>query len=198
MLDAGRGCKRGFFDFCFCMHRLYVSVSRVGLTLQRVPPGPTRNSILDCAIELSGRRSSILGLNSPLRSQKPLGKGGPPTFSSGFCGRRGRLDPKDRRFPALYLRRLCVFPCSPSFGGSRGRVRTVVFLQMPGCWAGFGGGRYKFYFYFDLKYTVGPHTYIQGSTNLGFLHVLCSTTEWGRYVKNKTKTTNLGKGHSGS
>ncbi len=51
-----------------------------------------------------GRKSSILGSKRSLLPQKETtGKGGwakPLTFSSRFCGRRGRLDPKNRRFPA--------------------------------------------------------------------------------------------------
>ena len=48
---------------------------------------------LGYAIELPGRKSSIFG---GLNGAKPTGKGGgrsPPTFSNGFCGRRGPFRP---------------------------------------------------------------------------------------------------------
>jgi hypothetical protein len=42
-------------------------------------------------------------------------------------------------YPAVFKDAFCFFLVPPSPGGSRGRVRTVVFLQTPVFWPGFGG-----------------------------------------------------------
>ncbi len=68
--------------------------------------------------------------------------------------------------PAVFKDAFDFVLVPPSPGGSRGRVRTVVFLQKLGFWAGSGGvvlilifsltlvtgGSFNFDFEFDLKY----------------------------------------------
>ncbi len=55
--------------------------------------------------------------------------------------------------PAVFKDAVHFFFVPPSPGVSRGRVRTIVFLQKPGLLAGPLGGDFKFNLYFDLKHS---------------------------------------------
>ncbi len=70
----------------------------------------------------------FVALPGPLLPQNPLKRWGasPPAFSSGCCVRRGRLDPRKRRFSAAFLANLATRAVRHRVGFTGGSVLDRV------------------------------------------------------------------------
>ncbi len=81
-----------------------------------------------------GGISLIFGVEAAPPTANPVGKGGglrPPTFSSGFCGRMGRLDLPNRRSPPGQPPRIRISSGALVMCRSVGTVPGILGLAWP-------------------------------------------------------------------